>query len=251
MGQQFTMSGAPMQDMTTSSAGDAVMNTSTISRRNRAYVTSQNAMVAEGKSQASVIQSQIDALDAQINSLVSQISKDMDLRDTQYNIYNQLDAEIQRSDSLNQISPYKLTTNQRLVKVQNRDRAFQAYQQYSSNINSLTKDKDDLLRQRNALADQLTAMGKPVPRRPNLTIEGKPESVIDRIKNTITNTVTNQADSGSTFRPSPEQLDYMMGRPEQTEGATADIAQTMKKNPIITYVAIGLGVFVLYKLFIK
>ena len=93
-------------------------------------------------------------------------------------------------------------------------------------------------------------MGKPVPRRANLTIEGKPESVIDRIKNTITNTVTNQADSGSTFRPSPEQLDYMMGRPEEIE-ATTDIAQTMKKNPIITYVAIGLGAVILYKLFIK
>ena len=245
MGQQFTMAGAPMEDTTTSSANDAVINTSTISRINRAYVTSQNAMVDVSKSQASVIQNQIDALDAQINSLLSQISSTTDLRDTQSNIYNTLSAEIAKSDSLPQISPYKLTNSQRKVKVENRDKAYQALQTHS-----YTNDKDVLLNQRNALADKLTAMGKPVPRRANLTIEGKPESVIDRIKNTITNTVTNQADSGSTFRPSPEQLDYMMGRPEEIE-ATTDIAQTMKKNPIITYVAIGLGAVILYKLFIK
>ena len=249
MGQQFTMAGAPMEDTTTSSANDAVINTSTISRINRAYVTSQNAMVDVSKSQASVIQNQIDALDAQINSLLSQISSTTDLRDTQSNIYNTLSAEIAKSDSLPQISPYKLTNSQRKVKVENRDKAYQALQTHSYTISSLTNDKDVLLNQRNALADKLTAMGKPVPRRANLTIEGKPESVIDRIKNTITNTV-NQADSGSTFRPSPEQLDYMMGRPEEIE-ATTDIAQTMKKNPIITYVAIGLGAVILYKLFIK
>ena len=250
MGQQFTMAGAPMEDTTTSSANDAVINTSTISRINRAYVTSQNAMVDVSKSQASVIQNQIDALDAQINSLLSQISSTTDLRDTQSNIYNTLSAEIAKSDSLPQISPYKLTNNQRKVKVENRDKAYQALQTHSYTISSLTNDKDVLLNQRNALADKLTAMGKPVPRRANLNIEGKTGTFVDKIKDTISNVVTNQSDSGSVFRPSPEQLDYMMmGRPEEIEAT--NIAQTMKKNPIITYVAIGLGAVILYKLFIK
>jgi hypothetical protein len=253
MGQFDTMAGAPMQDNTTSSSGDAIINTSTIPRRiNRNYVSSQNISVAQEKAQSSVIENDIANLDAQLNSLMTQMSDTANLRDTQKNIYDTLSAQISTSDSRGQSDPRKMTANQRLVAVQNRDKAYQAYQQYSANLLSMGKDKDRLLLQRNALADKLTAMGRPVSRRANLNIEGKPSGVISQIvENVAENVKENIGGSGSgMFRPTDEQLEYMMGKPDGNQDGTIQ-EQPTKINPIITYVAIGLGALVIYKLFLK
>jgi hypothetical protein len=245
MGQFDTMAGAPMQDNTTSSSGDAIINTSTIPRRiNRNYVSSQNISVAQEKAQSSVIENDIANLDAQLNSLMTQMSDTANLRDTQKNIYDTLSAQISTSDSRGQSDPRKMTANQRLVAVQNRDKAYQAYQQYSANLLSMGKDKDRLLLQRNALADKLTAMGRPVSRRANLNIEGKPSGVISQIVENVAENVKNIGGSGSG------SSDFLRGAPDfvNTEENTQDVEQQPAKiNPIITYVAIGLGIFVIYK----
>jgi hypothetical protein len=255
MGQFDTIAGAPMQDNTTSSSGDAIINTSTIPRRiNRNYISSQNISVAQEKAQSSVIENDIANLDAQLNSLMTQMSDTANLRDTQKNIYDTLSAQISESDSKAQSNPRKMTANQRLVAVQNRDKAYQAYQQYSANLLSMGKDKDRLLLQRNALADKLTAMGRPVSRRANLNIEGKPSGIISQIVENVAENVKENIGSGSgMFRPTDEQLEYMMGKPDGNQDGNQDgtIQQPTQINPIITYVAIGLGALVIYKLFLK
>ena len=171
------------------------------------------------------------------------------MRDTQKNIYDTLSAQISTSDSRGQSNPRKMTANQRLVAVQNMDRAYQAYQQYSANLLSMGKDKDRLLLQRNALADKLTAMGRPVSRRANLNIEGKPSGVISQIvENVAENVKENIGGSGSgMFRPTDE---YMMGKPDGNQDGTVQ-EQPTKSNPIIMYAAIGVGAFLIYKYFIK
>jgi hypothetical protein len=178
------------------------------------------------------------------------MSDTANLRDTQKNIYDTLSAQISTSDSRGQSDPRKMTANQRLVAVQNRDKAYQAYQQYSANLLSMGKDKDRLLLQRNALADKLTAMGRPVSRRANLNIEGKPSGVISQIvENVAENVKENIGGSGSAS-------DFLRGAPNFDTIAdnrlpVADLQQPTKPNPIITYVAIGLGALVIYKLFLK
>lgn len=187
--QDFSMPNIPQQSV--------VVRGSALSNVNRSNIASQSSMieVPQDISQSSVILDKIGAIDAQINQLNQLISDTQNTQSTQKGIYDDLKAKIEASDRANSVSPFKMTASERAVAVQNMGRAWNAYQTASSSIKTYGDQVNGLLLQRKVLEDQLTALGRPVPRRPRAVIEGRGTATLldtaNKIAENVSDSVSN------------------------------------------------------------
>ena len=167
-------------------------NTLAGSNINRGNVTSQSSMgqVAD-ISQSSVILDKIGSIDAQLNNIYQTI---VDAKDKLLASYNKIKQDIEASDLMSSSDPRKFTASQRNIQVNNMNSIWRSYE---SVVSTFQGQIDNLLAQRKVLESQLTALGRPVPRRPNMNIEGRgtatlldnankiADNVNDAIKNTF------------------------------------------------------------------
>jgi len=169
---------------------------------NRGNVTSQSSMgdVAQDKAKSSVILDKIGAIDAQINQLNQLLSDTQNTQVTQKGIYDELKVKIEESDKANPISPFKMTASQRAIAVQNMKTAWNSYQTASASIKTYSEQINGLLEKRKVLENQLIALGKPVPRRPNMVIEGRGTATLldnaNKIADNITDAIKNTFSGG-------------------------------------------------------
>lgn len=185
--KEFSMPNIPQQSVVVK--GDLSVN--------RANVTSQSSIgTAQDVSQSSVILNQIGAIDAQINQFNQLISDTQSTQSTQKGIYDDLKAKIDASDRASNISPFKMTASERAIAVQSMNRAFNAYQSASASLKTYGEQVNGLLAQRKVLEDQLTALGRPIPRRPNLVIASR-ENAGAMLSNTANKIAEKVSDSVS------------------------------------------------------
>jgi hypothetical protein len=192
--QDFGMPNIPQQSV--------VVRGSALSGVNRSNVASQSSMgdVAQDKAQSSVLLNKIAEIDNQINQLNQLLSDTQNTQVTQKGIYDDLKAKIDASDKANPVSPFKMSVSQRAIAVQNMQRAWNAYQTASASIKTYSDQINGLLAQRKVLENQLIALGKPVPRRPNMVIEGRGNATLlenaNKIADNITDAVSNVFSGG-------------------------------------------------------
>jgi hypothetical protein len=187
--QDFSMPNIPQQSVVVRGSALAGSN---INRRN---IASQSSFgeVAQDKSQSSVILNKIAQIDNQINQLNQLLSDTQNTQVTQKGIYDDLKAKIEESDRANPVSPFKMTASQRAIAVQNMQTAFNAYQTASASIKTYSDQINALLAERKVYENQLVALGRPIPRRPNMVIQGRENATLaetatkiaDEIKNTF------------------------------------------------------------------
>jgi hypothetical protein len=179
-----------------------VVRGSALSNVNRSNVASQSSMgdVAQDKAKSSVIMDKIGAIDAQINQLNQLLSDTQNTQVTQKGIYDDLKAKIDASDRASNLDPRKMSASQRAFAVQNMQTAWNSYQTASASIKTYSTQINGLLEQRKVLENQLIALGKPVPRRPNMVIQGRENVTLlenaNKIADTITDAVNNVFSGG-------------------------------------------------------
>ena len=153
---------------------------------NRSNVTSQsNLGTTQDIDRSSVILNDISAIDAELNSIYQTID---DAKNKLLASYNSIKSSIESSDAMSSSDPRKMTASQRINQVNNMNSIWSSYQSVASTFQNRI---DSLLAKRKVLEDQLVALGRPVPRRPNMNIEGRGTATLLDTANKIADNVNN------------------------------------------------------------
>jgi hypothetical protein len=139
--------------------GSALANVSRPSASN--VVSNQNVGGVASRSQASILQSQLDGLDAQISALESQWNDLNSCYTTQKALHDDLKLQLSKSDALSNISPFKFSASKRNLVLQQIQDAYNKYQNCYLSMQSVKDSLSKLAIQRNAIASQLTSLGVP------------------------------------------------------------------------------------------
>jgi hypothetical protein len=190
--QDFSMPNIPQQSVVVRGSALAGSNI------NRSNIASQSSFgeVAQDKAQSSVILNKIAQIDSQINQLNQLLSDTQNTQVTQKGIYDELKDKIEKSDRANPVSPFKMSASQRAIAVQNMQTAFNSYQTASASIKTYSDQINALLAERKVYENQLVALGRPIPRRPNMVIQGRENATLAGTANKIADEIKNTFSGG-------------------------------------------------------
>jgi len=139
--------------------GSSLANVSRPSASN--ILSNQNLGATASKSQASILQSQLDGLDAQISALETQWNDLNNCYVTQKALHDDLKNQLATNDRYNSVNPLKWNSSKRNLVLQQIQNAFNSYQNCYLSMQSVKDSLNKLSVQRNAIASQLTSLGVP------------------------------------------------------------------------------------------
>jgi hypothetical protein len=161
--QDFSMPNIPQQSVVVRGSALSNVNRANLvmeSRPNVGEVATLDPLVR----QKSQLEGQLETINAQIDSLINLMNTTINTKSTQKGIYDDLKDKIEKSDSANPVSPFKMTASQRAIAVQNMQTAWNAYQTASASLITYKSQLDDLISKRDNLVNQLKTLGVPPSR---------------------------------------------------------------------------------------